>query len=194
MPVKVALSVQGKCRARRYREEWRRHTAAWKACQRCPLGVRAMYRVLGDGTLPSDVLFLGEAPGKTEDVTGVPFSGQSGRLLRTWIALLQREVGAFDYFISNVVACRPCDDIGMPNRVPSPEEAAACSTRVTDLLRLIQPRGVVLLGRVAEQYFTGSMLVQEVYHPSYVLRQGGITSHASDVTYDKLKTFLRRIL
>ncbi len=84
-------------------------------------------------------MFIGEAPGRQEDLTGRPFVGQAGKLLDNLLEShsLRRE----DVFITNVVKCRPPG-----NRDPTDEEVTACSVHTLRILRLIDPRIIVTLG------------------------------------------------
>lgn len=151
----------------------------WLKCQRCPLGSRATKHVLGRGELPSTVLFIGEAPGKSEDVIGKAFVGRSGKLLEEII----RKVGSgFTYAFTNVVACRPCDSSSGPNRLPQPVEIQACFRRLSDTIELSGAKAIVLVGKVAQQYAgsyaSGRVVggwngIINIPHPSYILRQGG---------------------
>lgn len=164
---------------------WRIHKRKWKDCTACPLGGRAKYHVLGRGSLPADVLFLGEAPGKTENLTGKPFVGRAGAILDAAI----EDVGAsFSYFITNPVACRPCDSAADPNRQPRWEEVTACQGRVFEVLEMASPKLVVAMGRIAATWVQMHLIncsdfmrndppLAFVDHPAYIARQGGVKYH-----------------
>lgn len=162
-------------------KSWKRIQTEWGACERCVLGLRATNHVLGRGSIPADVMFVGEAPGHAENATGEPFVGRAGRLLSRAV----EEAGwsnTVRQFVTNLVACRPCDTRGGPNRPPEPEEVEACSRRLSFTIRLVRPQIIVTLGRLAErrlpQVLAGldpeyaPLLVVE-RHPAYILRQGG---------------------
>lgn len=161
---------------------WRKLLFHWVECNRCPLHKTAKHHVLGEGVLPCKLLFLGEGPGKTEDVMGRPFVGQAGNLLRK--ALVDASIPADAWFISNAVACRPCDGLGQPNRQPTDGEITACTPRVNSLIELARPRTLVLLGRVAQTCFNNHYAANVssdtnllfLYHPAYILRNGGFSS------------------
>ena len=89
-------------------------------CTRCPLAATRTQVVFGTGDPDADLMFVGEAPGRDEDLQGVPFVGRSGQLLDR---LLAEEVGIAreQVYIANVIKCRPPE-----NRDPSPDEIAAC--------------------------------------------------------------------
>jgi uracil-DNA glycosylase family 4 len=131
--------------------------------------------VVGRGTVPADVLFLGEGPGKSEDLLGEPFVGPSGRLLDA----LVRDATALSrctvrYYITNVVLCHPTDTFAGDNRQPTAGEVLACTSNVMHIYRKVQPRVVVFVGKVAEQFyrkeFRGGI---RILHPAFILRSGG---------------------
>jgi len=111
-----------------------------RTCERCPELVATRTQVVfGAGNADADLMFIGEAPGRDEDVNGIPFVGRSGQLLTD----LLEEVGLHrdDVFIANVLKCRPPD-----NRNPAPREIANCREYLEQQLALIQPRVVCTLG------------------------------------------------
>lgn len=142
-------------------------------CTRCELWRGAKNQVVGRGDYDADVLFIGEAPGRTEDVRGIPFCGPAGRVLNKGILAAGELVGIVPrYYITNLVRCRPPD-----NRDPLPEEVWACQVHLEQLYIDVNPREVVLLGKVARD------LIGKKYpdalcldHPAYILRQGGTES------------------
>jgi len=135
--------------------------------------------VLGRGIIPAPLLFVGEAPGKSEDLRGEAFVGPSGRLLNQAMRDAAAIIGCAipTFYITNVVACRPCDVRGGPNRQPLPDEVVCCRPRLADTVALVKPDVVALLGRVAE---TEAKAVCPdgvgLYHPAYILRRGGTQS------------------
>lgn len=151
-------------------------------CRNCELFKGIKNRVPGSFTsLSPSVVFVGEAPGKIEDETGIPFTGKAGRILRRWIS----ELGIKSYAILNCVKCRPDG-----NRVPSPEELNACRPFLERQLKLFNPKLIVCLGKTAvstiipegERIPILSNLGEIGYwretramifvHPSYCLRSG----------------------
>ncbi|MBA4156591.1 MAG: uracil-DNA glycosylase [Gemmatimonadetes bacterium] len=123
-------------------------------CTRCDLSISRTQVVPGAGSPAARVLFVGEAPGVSEDREGVPFIGASGRLLNGMLetAGIPRD----DVFIANVVRCRPPQ-----NRSPRAVEIRACAGWLAEQIRLIDPRLVVPLGRFALQHFlTGGKITQ----------------------------------
>lgn len=149
-------------------------------CERCPLHQFRRKVVFGRGSIPAEILFIGEAPGRSEDLVGEPFVGPSGKLLDEALNLAQEMAGLDKqprYFITNVCACRPTDRVGGPNREPSFEEAYACFPRVQATYADIEPRKVVFLGKVPAELL-GKAFPEAIKlpHPAWILRQGGKAS------------------
>ena len=152
-------------------------------CTRCPLAATRTTVVFGTGDPGARLMFVGEGPGRDEDIAGEPFVGRSGKLLDR---LLAEELGMTrsECYIANVVKCRPPQ-----NRDPRPDEMAACRPYLDRQLELIGPRVVVTLGNVATRallqspegirklrgraYPLGDALVVPTYHPAAALRSGG---------------------
>ncbi len=111
-----------------------------RRCKRCPLHLTRTNAVPGEGNPRARIVFVGEAPGRNEDLQGRPFVGAAGKLLTELlekIGLTREEV-----FITNVVKCRPPN-----NRDPRPEEISACLPFLERQLRIIDPEVIVALGR-----------------------------------------------
>jgi DNA polymerase len=164
-------------------------------CRRCQLCLSCTQKVFGDIGDKTKVIFVGEAPGRDEDVSGKPFVGRAGKLLRGWI----KESGLSDEEISilNICKCRPPE-----NRTPTEVERQICGAWINKQLNYINCNKVVLLGKTAcmhfltEDKFDGKILshIGEIHninnieclifpHPSYVLRSG------YEVPINKLKEF-----
>lgn len=124
-------------------------------CTRCELAAGRTQVVLGTGARKAPLMFIGEAPGEKEDLAGRPFVGSAGRLLDR----LLEEVGITreEIFITNIVACRPPG-----NRTPRVKEVKAHAPWLEEQLRLVDPKVVVTLGRVALTYFIPKAKVTEV--------------------------------
>ena len=125
--------------------EWERLVNDIRNCTRCPLHRFRRNPVPGEGSLDSAVMFLGEAPGRSEDEAGRPFVGAAGRLLNELLNLAGLDRG--EVFITNVVKCRPPN-----NRDPRSEEVAACSVHTNRIIGLVRPRVIVTLGNHAGRY------------------------------------------
>jgi len=148
-------------------------------CSACALAEGRTQVVFGVGNPHADLVFIGEAPGRDEDIKGEPFVGRAGKLLDRMLAALGMARG--DVYIMNVVKCRPPG-----NRDPRPEEVQACRRWFDAQLQAISPKLICLLGRVAAQNVleTDAPLaamrerwhehhgvpVWVTYHPAYLLR------------------------
>lgn len=132
-------------------------------CRKCPLAEGRTNIVTFRGTLDEpDVLFVGEAPGATEDEQGVPFVGRSGQLLDKWIEAL----GVSRYLVSNIARCRPPG-----NRPPTREETEACGPHLAELILEARPKQIIALGRTSERWLVEHGYAPLfVYHPSYYVR------------------------
>jgi DNA polymerase len=149
-------------------------------CEKCDLCCTRTHVVFGTGNPNAEVLFIGEAPGRNEDEQGLPFVGRSGQLLDQYLKAihLDREKNVF---ITNIVKCRPPQ-----NRDPQPAESEACMPWLREQFRLLKPKIVVCLGRIAAQrmirkdfsvtkehgqlYEKGGILFMGTFHPAALLR------------------------
>lgn len=114
-------------------------------CHRCPLGETRTNLVFGVGNPHARVMFIGEAPGKNEDLTGEPFVGKAGKGLD---ALLERAgIRREDVYIANVLKCRPSE-----NRNPRPDEIAVCAPFLREQIRSVWPDVIVTLGNFATKF------------------------------------------
>jgi uracil-DNA glycosylase len=128
--------------------------ATIRTCTRCPLSATRTHAVPGEGNLQSVVMFIGEGPGRDEDLQGRPFVGRSGKFLTEMLD--KHGIARDEVFITNVVKCRPPD-----NRDPAPEELAACSGYLDRQIELINPRIIVTLGRFSMQrWFPGAAITR----------------------------------
>ena len=111
-------------------------------CQKCPLGSTRTHFVFGVGNEKANIVFIGEAPGEKEDLEGKPFVGRAGKLLDKMLSAI--ELTRDDIYICNVLKCRPPN-----NRDPLPSEVEQCEPYLLNQLRIIKPKLIVALGRVA---------------------------------------------
>jgi DNA polymerase len=123
--------------------------AAAEACTRCRLAQGRQRVVFGSGNPDADLMFIGEGPGAEEDRQGLPFVGAAGELLTKIIQAM--DLRRDDVYIANVVKCRPPG-----NRDPQPDEVAACRGYLERQIELINPRLIVILGKVAAQTLLGN--------------------------------------
>jgi len=151
-------------------------------CTACSLHQGRHTTVFGAGNPDAEVVFIGEAPGRDEDLQGEPFVGRSGQLLTKILAAIG--YGRDDVFICNILKCRPPN-----NRDPQPDEVAACEPHLKRQLAILQPRVICCLGRVAAQTLLGTnaslkrlretvhfyegIPVMATYHPAALLRNPG---------------------
>jgi len=113
-----------------------------RVCIECPLHETRTNVVFGSGNADAKLMFIGEAPGANEDLQGLPFVGQAGKLLEKLLGEIGLERG--DVFIANTLKCRPPG-----NRDPYPHELEACQHYLDSQLELIQPTVVCTLGNFA---------------------------------------------
>ncbi len=148
-------------------------------CTRCRLCEARNKIVFGDGSARAELVFVGEGPGRDEDMQGLPFVGRAGKLLTQMIEAMG--LARKDVYICNVVKCRPPE-----NRAPEKDEVAMCSPFLLRQLDAIHPKVIVCLGGVAAQtllatnkgisHFRGQWLdfrgvkLMATYHPAYLLR------------------------
>ncbi len=149
-------------------------------CQRCKLCSGRTHIVFGVGNPHAKLMFVGEGPGRDEDLKGEPFVGRAGQLLTDIITKgmgLKRE----DVYICNVVKCRPPE-----NRNPEPDEVAACEPFLKKQIDIVRPQIIVGLGKFAVQTLLNSkapigklrgtwasyhgIKLMPTFHPAYLLR------------------------
>ncbi len=157
-----------------------------KECD-CDLKKTATQAVPGVGSVNAAIVFIGEAPGKSEDQKGTPFVGTAGKFLDEMLAEinLKRE----DIYITNIVKYRPPN-----NRDPLPTEKAACREWLLEELKIIEPKLIIFLGRHAMNNFFpelqiskahGKLLIKKfkgmdtkyffpLYHPAAALYDGSM--------------------
>ena len=176
-PTPGNLFVSPGLEATRNLEELRTHIGD---CRRCKLAPHRTHLVFGVGNPRARLVFVGEAPGRDEDLQGEPFVGRAGQLLTEIITKgmkLRRE----DVYIANVIKCRPPD-----NRNPEPDEVASCEPFLLRQLELIGPEVIVALGKFAVQtllrvktpitqlrgrwYDYHGIKLMPTFHPAYLLR------------------------
>jgi len=149
-------------------------------CQRCKLASTRTQVVYGVGNPDADLVFVGEAPGHDEDMSGEPFVGPAGQLL-TEIIVKGMKIRRQDVYIANIIKCRPAK-----NRNPEPDEIAACEPFLKHQLHLIRPKAIVALGSFAAQCLLKTRTpisrlrgvwasyqgipLMPTFHPAYLLR------------------------
>lgn len=169
-------------------------------CTKCALHEKRIQAVPGGGNPQADILFIGEAPGKSEDEQGKPFVGAAGKFLNEMLSSigLKRD----DVYIANTVKCRP-----PANRDPRPEEIKICLPYLKQQILLIQPKIIATLGRFSMNLFFSKLKISQVhgkpqtknnlcivplYHPAAALYNGNQRDvHMRD--FQILKTILEKI-
>ncbi len=167
---------------------------AIRGCQKCILGTTRNQFVFGEGNPHADMMFVGEGPGRDEDLHGRPFVGRAGDLLEKMIEAIGLKRA--EVYIANIVKCRPPD-----NRIPTPEEAHSCLGYLEKQIQLIQPKVIVTLGATPLRELLGitegitkirgtlqtyqDIPVIPTFHPAYVLRM--YTPEVRKAVWDDLK-------
>ncbi|MDF1542688.1 MAG: uracil-DNA glycosylase [Anaerosomatales bacterium] len=147
-------------------------------CHRCPLGDTRTTLVFGVGRTDADLMFIGEAPGRNEDLKGEPFVGAAGTLLDELLASIG--LHRSEVYIANILKCRPPG-----NRNPQADEIETCTPFLREQVRLIDPKVIVTLGNFATRFVlktsagitglrgslhrTGRFTVLPIFHPAAAL-------------------------
>ena len=176
--------------------EWESLRSEALACRKCGLCETRTTVVFGEGDPAAELMFVGEAPGRDEDLQGRPFVGRAGQLLTQMIMAMgfERE----EVYIANVLKCRPPE-----NRNPAPDEVERCEPYLLRQIELVQPRIICALGNHALRALTGhaggiskvrgrpmeflQWTVVPTFHPAYLLRNPPAKRDA----WEDLKAILR---
>ena len=148
-------------------------------CAKCALAVTRTNLVFGVGNPHANVMFVGEGPGENEDLQGEPFVGAAGKFLDEMLTII--DLGRHNCYITNIVKCRP-----PKNRDPMQTEQDACIDFLRAQTKLLKPKIIVCLGRIAAMRLIrpdfkitcehgqfiekGGILFTALYHPSALLR------------------------
>jgi uracil-DNA glycosylase family 4 len=145
------------------------------ACTRCPLHKSAIQRVIGKGSCNPKVVFIGEAPGKTENETGIPFYGRAGKKLDKMVEYMG--LSEEDWMVTNTVKCHPPE-----NRRPRINEIECCKPFLIAQITLLDPKIIILLGNTAEKSYCPEKKLQwgvpeecegrtvlKLYHPAALI-------------------------
>jgi len=149
------------------------------ACHGCALAETRTNIVFGTGNPDAELMFVGEAPGEQEDLSGTPFVGRAGQLLDRYLYAV--DIKREDVYIANILKCRP-----PKNRDPQPAEEDACMDFLREQVRIIRPKVIVCLGRIAAMRLIspdykisqehgqwvekGTFSMTAVFHPAALLR------------------------
>ena len=158
---------------------WDSLQSACLSCTRCPLSQTRHHVVFGVGPQDAEVMFVGEGPGENEDLQGEPFVGAAGKFLDEMLTII--DLGRHNCYITNIIKCRP-----PKNRDPMQTEQDACIDFLRAQTKLLKPKIIVCLGRIAAMRLIqpdfkitrehgqfiekGGILFTALYHPSALLR------------------------
>jgi len=167
-----------------------------RQCRKCPLAELRKNAVPGEGCIDADLMFVGEGPGRDEDLQGKPFVGRAGELLTKIIKAMKFERESV--YITNVIKCRPPE-----NRDPKSHEIEACEGYLFKQIELISPKVIVTLGNVPTRFFLNTktgitslrgrfhtykgIRIMPTFHPSYLVRNEGDRSLKKMVWLDMQK-------
>ena len=177
----------------------------WHKKNKCKLKSTATQPVFGDGNPKARIVFIGEAPGKDEDLSGKPFIGRSGKFLSEMLETIKMK--REDIYITNTVKYRPPD-----NRDPEPDEIADCLPWLMEELNFIKPLLIIPLGRHAMNRFFPDDKISEVhgklmqkkidgidtkhffplYHPAAALYNGSMRATLTE-DFKKIPLVLKKI-
>ena len=162
-------------------DNWEGIEAGIQACENCELAKSCTRKVPGKGNKQAQLMIIGEAPGRDEDLQGKPFVGRAGQLLDRMLQAIELEPD--QVYITNILKCRPPN-----NRDPKQEETQACASFLQAQIQQLQPRVIFAVGRISaqtllqEQSPLGRLRNRQyvlpqtdipllvTYHPAYLLR------------------------
>lgn len=161
--------------------------------------------VFGDGNEKSNIIFIGEAPGKKENETGKPFMGSAGKFLTTMLEIIKMD--RKDIYITNIVKYRP-----PKNRDPKPEEKKSCKEWLESEIQFIKPKLIIFLGRHSLNHFFPDLVISKahgklihqklgnfsceyflpLYHPAAALYNGGLRTELIK-DFKKIPNIIKKI-
>lgn len=145
---------------------WEELKSACENCHRCELCETRTNVVVGVGNENAEVMFIGEGPGENEDLQGEPFVGRAGKLLDKMLAAVDLDRNK-NIYIANMVKCRP-----PKNRDPKPEEQEMCIEWLRTQVRMIKPKIIVCLGRIAAARLIKSDIKITKEHGQWIEKNG----------------------
>ncbi|MCK5764111.1 MAG: uracil-DNA glycosylase [Clostridiales bacterium] len=144
---------------------WNELEEACKTCQKCKLSETRNNIVFGEGNKSAKIIFISEAPGEQEDLTGRPYVGKSGKLFDKIIASVN--ISREEIYLANILKCRPPN-----NRDPLNDERKTCLPYLRNQVKLIHPKIIVCLGRVAAQTIIDPSFKITKDHGRWIERNG----------------------
>ena len=155
-------------------------------CNKCELSKSRTKTVFARGNPSASICIIAEAPGQDEDLQGLPFVGRSGQFLDKALASLSLDINN-DVYITNIIRCRPPG-----NRKPESLEISSCLPYLEEQINIVAPKVIITLGNTALQTLMkirsgvtkirgkwqkyNSIDLMATFHPSYIIRSGGISS------------------
>lgn len=174
---------------------YKEHKAEWGDCNNCSLCSTRQNVIFLRGSIPCDVLFVGEAPGFSEDVIGKPMVGPAGKLMDH---IIQRSLEAtapsdgLKWAITNLVSCIPLGDNGSKTEEPPEEAIEACLEKLYELITIAKPKAIIFVGKLSAKHvspievkltpnqpeISEACQFTSIDHPAFILR--------SDVSFQEL--------
>lgn len=190
-------------------EDWESLKKEVANCTLCKLSTTRTQTVFGEGSAKAKIMFIGEGPGKQEDLTGRPFVGKAGELL-TRIIENGMGISREEVYIANIVKCRPTVDMKFEkDRPPDESETKSCAPYLIRQIQLIQPKVIITLGNPSTRFILHTkqgittlrgkwaeffgIPVMPTYHPSYVLRNGGENSPLKREVWSDIKMVMEKL-
>lgn len=157
---------------------YKKHKKKWIDCDRCDLCETRRKVVLGKGKLPCDILFIGEAPGRAEDVLGRAFVGPAGHELDYEIETAATKCGLQnlpDLAFTNLVGCIPLEEINKKSNAPPKKSIKACRDRLLEFTELSSPSAIICAGDLPYKILTKDewfedYRIYKITHPARILR------------------------
>ena len=162
---------------------YQRHKKKWSKCELCNLCGSRNKVVLAKGVLPCDILFIGEAPGASEDVVGSPFVGPAGRLLD--VIVEEAQADTYRLAFTNLISCIPKEDGEITverggwhySKIGEPKEEwiLACAPRLREFVRICTPKLIVCVGELSNEWTpkvlkSRKYVYESIIHPAAILR------------------------
>lgn len=195
---------------------YQQHVVEWEDCRRCPLWGGRSRVVFARGKVPCDILFIGEAPGVSEDALGKPFSegAPAGGLLEEIVLAAEQAVFTGDFeewnetallrkCYYNVVGCYPREAKRTDDHRPPAESIRACSPRLVQFIKIARPRLIVRVGDTAQSnieigHVSGLFpipILCDITHPAAILRKHPVERGAVvQATVDRLSAAFERLV
>lgn len=159
-------------------DAWKAHVAKWSNCQACPLAEHRNRVVLARGEIPCDVLFIAEAPGKSENLLGKPLVGPAGKMLDQIVESVWESMDcSYTRCYTNIVGCFPKEAKETEDHRPPKKAIKECSPRVKEMVAMCQPKLIVCVGSLSKEWLHLSVdmaseahEIVHIAHPSAILQ------------------------